>query len=358
VYIIRANSLYQHLEPYKTAGIEPHQITIDPLAIHHWFTSQNNDSLGTRIGVLINCSHCVVITSVEGNFQRAHQLTLSGSDEHLLTQNIISEVRTQIDNFVLMEKREPITLLAASREQAMRLRDTLTDRLNDSEQPPTVVITTTPTIIHWGDNHEQPLQDSFAYEAVTAEGLLLMAMTSKLPHANLLPRQYIRKHQQRTFLFNASFACILSVFALVLLWVGFAATNRRIARAAKPIENQITPIQHIAQSIERKRQRLRAIRDQISSRGQITQILKELYQYTPNSISLSKFRFATSPAGVSIQIKGQAKMMANPFDYAELMQKSTLLGNLQVENVQQVPRPGGSIVEFQAQGTINKRAGT
>jgi hypothetical protein len=49
-----------------------------------------------------------------------------------------------------------------------------------------------------------------------------------------------------------------------------------------------------------------------------------------------------------LEIKAQADTLSNAFDYAEAMQEATLLQEMQIENAQQVPRPGGSVVEFKA----------
>ena len=117
---------------------------------------------------------------------------------------------------------------------------------------------------------------------------------------------------------------------------------------AHKVQVQIDPIEHIASSVDSKRQRVEAMQKQLSNRGQITQIIEELYRYTPKNISISELRFTSKHSGASIEIEGQADLLANAFEYADAMRQADLLDEIQIVNAQQIPRPGGSIVEFKA----------
>jgi len=210
-----------------------------------------------------------------------------------------------------------------------------------------VVATTGPQVVAY-DGDSLSADEYCTLEALAAQGLLHLAESCQLPESNLLPVDYQRKQKRRTLLINSIGALVLSLASLVLLWLCLAAANWRIQWAYEPIESEIAPIQHIARSVESKRQQVTAVQQQLSSRGQIMQILTDLYEHTPKEVSLSRLVFVTKPTGATVEIKGQADTLSNAFDYAEVMRKATLLNELQIENAQQVPRPGGSIVEFKA----------
>jgi hypothetical protein len=128
--------------------------------------------------------------------------------------------------------------------------------------------------------------------------------------------------------------------------------NRRIQRKTRRIDEQITPIKTVASSVASKRQRVRAIQNQLAGRGLITQVFQELYKYTPKNVSISELRFATRRNSASVDIKGQADLLSSAFEYTDAMSEATLLREMQVFDAQQIPRPGGSVVEFKARCAI------
>jgi hypothetical protein len=127
-----------------------------------------------------------------------------------------------------------------------------------------------------------------------------------------------------------------------------AASSWRIERLSSVIESQIVPIEQVAGGVDSKRQRVVAIRRQLSNRGQIAQVIGELYEYTPKTISISEFKFVAGQNGASVEIKGQADSLSAAFDYTDAVLDARLLCGIQIENAQQVPRPGGSVVTFKA----------
>jgi hypothetical protein len=133
-----------------------------------------------------------------------------------------------------------------------------------------------------------------------------------------------------------------------LVWLCLAASNWRIERLSDVIESQIVPIEQVAGGVDSKRQRVAAIRRQLSNRGQITQIIGELYEYTPKTISISELTFMAGQNGASVDIKGQADSLSAAFDYTDAMREAKFLHGIQIENAQQIPRPGGSVVTFKA----------
>jgi len=137
-----------------------------------------------------------------------------------------------------------------------------------------------------------------------------------------------------------------------LLWPCSAAVNISVQRISHQIESPIAPIERIDGGVDSKRQRVKAIQKQMLNRGQITEILKELYLYTPKAISISELKFTSDYDKANIEIKGQADMLSSAFEYADAMNKAKLLDKIQIINAQQIPVPGGSVVEFKANCVI------
>ena len=117
---------------------------------------------------------------------------------------------------------------------------------------------------------------------------------------------------------------------------------------SRVLESQIAPIEDTAGAVDSKRQRVEAIQRQLSSRGRIVEIIKELYQYTPKSVSINTLTYESRRDRSYIEIKGQADVLSTAWNYTEAMSKARLLNSIQISNVQMVPKPGGSVVVFKA----------
>jgi len=185
-----------------------------------------------------------------------------------------------------------------------------------------------------------------------ATGLFGLAKDSKFLFSNLLPQEYLRRSEKKILIFNYLFIGSAFLLLILLLWLCLWAMNWRIESKSRIIESRIAPIEDMASSVDKKRQRVKAIQDQLSNRDLITQIFQELYKYTPKNISINHLSFLQKYGRASIEIKGQADLLSNAFEYTEAMREAPLLKRMQIVNAQQIPRPGGSVVEFKAQCVI------
>ncbi|UCE04591.1 MAG: PilN domain-containing protein, partial [bacterium] len=199
-----------------------------------------------------------------------------------------------------------------------------------------------------GDTKFQDDDDRFSCEAIVATGLFELAANSKLPHSNLLPQQFARKHKHKALLFRYLISGSMFLLLVLLMWLCLVSMNWRIKRMSGVIESQIAPIERSASAVDSKRHRVKAIQRQLTNRGQIAKIIDELYRYTPKAISISELKFVSNPNGGTIEIKGQADLLSTAFDYTDAVSKAELLSSIQIVNAQQIPRPGGSIVVFKA----------
>ena len=353
VCIVKLNTLDEHLKPYRAIGIEPRRITLNSLAIQNWFNTMNADTSGPKISALVNKHRCVVLTCINGNFHKANELTLSGGDVTISSREIVHEILNERGELPPSLKKEITVLCAGAKEYVSEVENLFRLISHDSAVSHKVDVVPNPGIAcYTGDGECEYDGDNLCYEAIVATGLLELAVNSKLPYSNLLPQQYVRRYQQKTLLFNYLLTGSLSLVLILLSWLCLVAMNWRIERMSRTIESQIAPIEHIASSVDSKRQRVKAIQKQLSNRGQITQVVEELYRYTPRTISISELRFTSKHSGASIEIKGQADLLANAFEYTDAMGKADLLDKIQIVNAQQIPRPGGSVVEFKAHCVI------
>jgi Tfp pilus assembly protein PilN len=170
---------------------------------------------------------------------------------------------------------------------------------------------------------------------------------------NLLPGKALKRAEQKQLITNAAVTVVLVIFLIFCLWLNFAVMNWRIQCACQKISQEIAPIKHIAADVESKRQKVKAIQAQLSNRWQISEIFSQLYKYSPKEISISQMSYSSKADAASVNIKGQADTLSSAFEYSDVMKDSELLNNIQIINAQQIPRPGGSVVEFKAECTMS-----
>ncbi len=349
VCILKLSVLDEFLKPYRAVGIQPRRIAFGSLAIHNWFNMAGIVTSEPIISVLVKKSGSAVQTCTDGNLQKANDLALTNGDIMASSCEIVEEILNQQEELPAPLKDASEVLIAGVGEYVLEVKNLLSSKARDLSVADRISVVPNPQIICYDeddkcehDNHR------FCFEAATAAGLLELAESSKYPHSNLLPQQYVRRHERRALLDKYLHTAILSIVLLILVWLSLAASNLRIKRLSSDIESQIVPIEQVASGVDSKRQRVVAIRRQLSNRGQIAQIIGELYKYTPKTISISELKFVAGQSGASVEIKGQADSLPAAFDYTDAVREAQLLHGIQIENAQQIPRPGGSVVTFKA----------
>jgi Tfp pilus assembly protein PilN len=349
VCILKLHTLEEHLEPYRVTGIEIHRIALSSLAIQFWFNAASQVTSKPTICALMNKHRCAIQTCIDGNLHRANELTFEGLDTTASSHEIVGEILRQQGELPASLKETVIFVLAGSENRILEVKNVLCSILPESDVAEKISIIPNPSVQRYADGVvSEDDGDRFAWEGIIALGLFDIAVRAKLPHSNLLPQQYAKRHVRKALLFKYLRTGCLSLVLILLIWLCLVAMNWRTEKMSRRIESQIAPIEHTASMVDRKRQRVNVIQEQLSNRGQITAIIDEIYKYTPKAISLSELRFMSRHGGVSIEIKGQADLLSTAFSYTDAMSKANLLNNLQIENAQQIPRPGGSVVVFKA----------
>jgi len=351
--ILKVKALNEYLKPYRAIGIEPYRIALNLLAIQNWFHSRNGGPSGPEISALVDRRHSAVLTGIDGNFQKAKEVALPSEDVTLSPREITEEVLRQRQELPDSLKGKAKISLAGVEEHVTKVKNLFGSMLSEPISRGNITVVPRPSVTRYaGDDESDHNADGLGYNAVIAAGLLDLAANSKFPYSNLLPQQNLKRLQQRTLLFSYLLTGLLCLLLTVLVWLCLAASNRRIERRSRIIQSHIAPIKQVAGGVDSKRQRVRAIEKQLSNRGQISQIFEDLYRYTPESISISELRFSYNHQDTSIELKGQADLLATAFEYTEAVREAALLQDIQVINAQQIPRPGGSVVEFKAYCSI------
>lgn len=349
VCILKLHTLEEHIEPYRVIGIEIHRIALNSLAIQCWFNAASPVTSKPLVCALLNEHRCAVQTCIDGNLHRANELVLNGSDTKASSHEIVGEMLRQQDDLSASLKETAVFVLAGSANRILEVKNLLCPILQESDVAERVSVIPNPSVQRYTDGViSEDDGDRFVWEGIIALGLFDMAVRAKLPHSNLLPQQYAKRHIRKALLFRYMRTGCLSILLILLVLLCLVAMNWRTERISREIESQIAPIEHTASMVDGKRQQVNIIQQQLSNRGQIIAIINEIYKYTPKAISLSELRFVSRHEGASIEIKGQADLLSTAFNYTDEMNKANLLNNLQIENAQQIPRPGGSVVVFKA----------
>ncbi len=342
VCLARTNDIEQHLERFAEVGIKPRLVYADSFAVWNSIARKQQQTANPWIAAILNDTNAIVVSSVNDNLQQANEINASTSSG--LIDKLVQQIVNQDKSMTGSTDSASHILLVGSDGPVHELKD----RLQDLFEP---VILELPAVIHYGngDNNDPA---NLCLAGTIAEGLLEIAAKKRLPHCNLLPTKYLASARRKTLLLNYSSSAITALLALLLLWLSLWASNRRIDQKTNMVQARIAPIADIADSVESKRRQVKAIGAQLYGRGLITNILAELFKYTPKNVSISRFQLTTVSGGANIEISAQADALSNAFGYAEAMRKAKVLNQMQILNAQQIPRPGGSVVEFKARCTI------
>ncbi len=355
VYISKQDLLEQYLKQYNDIGIKPQKILLELLALQNWFNVTAGFASGLGISICVNKHNCHILTWIDGYLDEMQELRLSPEDVTISSQKIVQEIIAKYRRPLSSPEKEKKIAIVGEQEYAFEIKN-LFQKNSQNFASYKIDVIASPSVTYYGDiEYSDNISGDFYYETIVAVGLLKLAAGSKLEYSNLLPRQHIKKAHKKVLLLNYLVTSSLSIILITLLWLNFVFMNWRLEWQSQKIQSRISPIENIVSSVDSKQQRVQAIQRQVSNRGLMSRIFRELYYYTPKTISISELKFNIETKGANIDIKGQADTLADAFGYTETIGKSDLLHEMQITNAQQVPRPGGSIVEFKANCLIKTR---
>lgn len=341
VYILKIKTLEGILSTFKSIGIRPSRVMVDSVAVENWFGWDRNSDIN-QINILFGKDNLFISEAKKANLQRYEEIPFQNGD----FENQREHITYEINHFAseVSTDKQLVLKIAANSDIQAEIKSWFDANFNNIEFM------------------ELPRLNSFAkdvlsekdyiFESVVTQGLVRVAEDSDLKFLNLLGGKALKRAERKQLITNAAVAVGLSVFAIFCLWLNFAVMSWRIQYACQKIAKEIAPIKHIAADVESKRQKVRAIQAQLSNRGRIREIFSQLYKYSPKEIAISQMSYSSKADTASVNIKGQADTLSNALEYSDAMKDSEVLNNIQIINAQQIPRPGGSIVEFKAECEI------
>lgn len=346
--IVKRIYIDQRLDLCKSMGIYPNHVLLDSLAIQQGFAVAGNVKEDKQILVLCDRSRATILVHANGFFHKAN--TIVNESRETYVGNIASTVLQYKQGLDDMSKAGSAFVFAGSDELFSTLKSQMS--ISSNKKFDCELQVPMPGVVDYNNwqNHDST---EVCCGAFVAAGLLEVADSENFAYFNLLPQEYLKRISNKVALFNSALTGGLAIILLFVFWLCLVTANWRIERACNIIKSEIAPIKGIAGRIGAKKEQVKAFEGQVSNRGFILKALQEFYKYTPNTISLSELRFSNKASGMKINISGQADILSNAFDYTEAVEQATLLNKLNIENAQQITRPGGkSVVEFKAECTI------
>ena len=345
VSIVKQNTLNDYLNPLKAIGIEPKKIILSSLAIQNWININSNSTKEPVISVIIdNDNNCVVQTSIQGNFQKE---TVHKHTQNDLVDKIFREILQQRESLDISIRDNITYVLTGIEEYVSKIKDLLSSIEHESGIVDRIVIVPSPEIINFNNESEKKGM-MLNSEAIISTGLLDLAINLKLNDSNLISRQSARKYSKNIMQSQYIMTGIFCIAFIFFLWLYLFISTWRIERISGLIEAEIDPIKDIAISVDKKRQQVRAVQNQFNKRGRLTEIICELYKYTPDTISISKLSYTSKQSKIFIDIRGQADLFYTPFYYMEDIASAKLLNGMQVRDTQMIQQVNGSVVIFKA----------
>lgn len=344
VCILQMTRLQLFLEPLSEIGIEPHRIVLSSMAFCHLSqTAGEPMNNSANIVAIIDHTFAEVITYKNDILFQTDTISLPKDDSCRSYIHISREIRRQLEQ-IPPDNGENISILLAGLENSI---PTLKQQISSAIDCNRINTIRVPDITDYGTAIESESQmGRYGFYALLAQGLVNLSLRSCWQSFNLLPRDMLKKLDHRLLRRKGVLAGGLASLFVILLWLCMWGINWRQQQLCRQIEARIAPLAKAAGQVEGKQQKIKAILGQLSNRQQIDQLIDDLFRLTPRHITLSDLSYTSKDTGDSIRLKGQADTLANAFGYTQAMRKARRLNAIQIENAQQVARPGGSIVEF------------
>jgi hypothetical protein len=347
VLIVKADVLAGLLADYEAVGIRPSKVLVDSVAAGRWF-NMHSGAIRSGVDLLLDGRRCLVLAGLDGKPRAHSEVMLEGNDISESRQRIAEEVGVLADENAAGDASGALRI-ASERAVWPDTHEWFGRRFESIE------LVDLPELCPYDGDGSPPPPAQCLYDAAIAQGSMLALQDPDLAFLNLLPGRLVKQAEKKQLITNCAVTVAMCLSLIFLLWLSFAAMNWRTEWACGRIGKKIAPIEDIAATVESKRQRVKAIQNQLSNRDQVGRVFEHLSRYTPPEISISQFSYTSKPDSTTINMRGQAGTLSGALEYSFAMQESDLLRDIQVTNAQQVAAPGGSVVEFRADCVLNKR---
>ena len=187
---------------------------------------------------------------------------------------------------------------AIAAETGLAVEPGVMPSLVESEEPPSV---------------RQAVAAGAALGGLLAEGVRLSLVPPERKHTEELNRRAG----------SALLTAVVVLLALLFAWTSLNIRARRLSDYVARLEERAGEIAPEASLIDAKRQRLAAIKRQLTGRNRVLEILVELYRITPPDVSLTSLEIDKDGL---LTLKGHAQEMFRASEYAQILHKSDMFG--------------------------------
>jgi hypothetical protein len=161
---------------------------------------------------------------------------------------------------------------------------------------------------------------------------------------NLLPNEKAIQQVQRIFYKHFIAAAMVVVCSLLVIYGSLKIAIFRYERFSSDLNKKISLIKTEGEEVGRRIDQLRAIQTARRTRNDFYDVLTGLYNSTPQD-AITYSQVELTEEGV-IHLRGQAKMLSQPFAMPEKLEKETIFEQVLLKDAGQAKRGGRSITEF------------
>jgi len=139
----------------------------------------------------------------------------------------------------------------------------------------------------------------------------------------LVPRERKRIEDRSRRAGSAMLTAALVAVTVALAWGALTLRSRRLSAYVERLEERAAAMAPEADQIDAKRQRLAAIKRQLTGRNRVLDLLIALYKITPPDISLTSLELDQDGL---LTLKGHAQEMYRVSEYAQILEESDSFG--------------------------------
>ncbi len=192
-------------------------------------------------------------------------------------------------------------------------------------------------------NQKGNKQDPEPLVCITASSLLNGDDAESLRAANLLPRQIMLQHSQRSIHKNLIIGATLVVLGLILVCIALKIAIKRYGTRNTDLSQKIALIRTSGEAAGRKITQLKAIQAALMTKNDFYNVVSGLYSATPHGVTYSHVELKDSG---EMTLRGQAESVSLPFLLPEKFESSPVFDNIVLQSAGQKTKGSGSITEF------------
>ena len=337
VWLLLEANLHRHLEVLTAAGVEPAAIVPSSLGFRWWVQRNENDERpGRRLLIAAEAGDYEVLLYESDRLLWSRRVRLpdsQGPDVVLIISEAL-RVDLESDADAMSALGDIARVLVLGRDdEASVLREQLAELIRQagvSDGPGIEVV-------------ERPAEQD---APATLTDLCLAGVARDLAEGvtsrpNMLPARLLESRGRRRRRTQLGASAALAGLAAALFWGYLSLGTWRLERQHDRLQAAIAPIKDVATELERKKQQLRAVQDQLGNRDLPLRIIAELYRHVPGQTSLSDVTIVMRRGGAEVVLRGLAPAVHSAYELPEHLARSELLRRVQVVRADSVGDDSG-----------------